>query len=290
MIVMSTQLIGFSIGGIARRFLVQPPSMIWPANLVTSALFNTLHARAYSGIGSHGGISRERFFSYAFIASTIWCFFPGYIFQALSYFSWVCWIVPDNVPVNQMFGYQHGMGMSLLTFDWAQISFVNSPLATPWWAEANTAVGFIAFFWILTPALYYSNTWQGLYMPISSRIAYDHFGKQYNVSRILDPLDSTFDREAYEAYSPLFLSTTFAVSYGLSFAAITATLVHSFLFYRKQIWVQARRSMEEQPDIHARLMSRYKQVPGWWYAAIFGTVFPRPHPLLAHASVRLSSL
>jgi hypothetical protein len=27
MIVMSTQLIGFSIGGIARRFLVQPPSM-----------------------------------------------------------------------------------------------------------------------------------------------------------------------------------------------------------------------------------------------------------------------
>ncbi|CAE6422335.1 unnamed protein product, partial [Rhizoctonia solani] len=34
MIVMSTQLIGFSIGGIARRFLVAPPSMIWPANLV----------------------------------------------------------------------------------------------------------------------------------------------------------------------------------------------------------------------------------------------------------------
>ena len=27
MVVMSTQLIGFSIGGIARRFLVQPPSM-----------------------------------------------------------------------------------------------------------------------------------------------------------------------------------------------------------------------------------------------------------------------
>ena len=27
LVVMSTQLIGFSIGGIARRFLVQPPSM-----------------------------------------------------------------------------------------------------------------------------------------------------------------------------------------------------------------------------------------------------------------------
>lgn len=27
MVVMSTQLIGFSVGGILRRFLVQPPSM-----------------------------------------------------------------------------------------------------------------------------------------------------------------------------------------------------------------------------------------------------------------------
>ena len=51
---------------------------------------------------------------------------------------------------------------------------------------------------------------------------------------------------------------TFAVSYGISFAAITATLTHAFLFYRKQIWSQARRSLKEQPDIHARLMSKYK--------------------------------
>ena len=84
-------------------------------------LFNTLHSQTYAGIGNRGGISRERFFSYAFLGSTLWYFFPGYIFQALSYFSWVCWIAPDNVPVNQMFGYVHGMGMSLITFDWAQV-------------------------------------------------------------------------------------------------------------------------------------------------------------------------
>src|SRR5215510_14127194 len=85
MMVMSTQLIGFSIGGIARRFLVQPPSMIWPTNLVTCALFNTLHAQNYAGVGTRGGISRERFFFYAFLCSVSWYFFPGYIFQALSY-------------------------------------------------------------------------------------------------------------------------------------------------------------------------------------------------------------
>jgi hypothetical protein len=66
------------------------------------------------------------------------------------------------------------------------------------------------------------------------------------------------------------LSTTFALSYGLSFASITATLTHSILFYRKQIYAQARKSLSEQPDIHARLMSRYLGVPEWWYGIIFG--------------------
>jgi hypothetical protein len=89
MIVMSTQLIGFSIGGIARRFLVQPSSMselfpfvkaslshlvaVWPGTLVTCTLFNTLHSQTYPGIGIYGGISRERFFFYSFTASLIWC-------------------------------------------------------------------------------------------------------------------------------------------------------------------------------------------------------------------------
>ena len=77
MLVMSTQLIGFSIGGIARRFLVQPPSMIWPTNLVTCTLFNTLHSQQYAGIGSRGGVSRERFFTYAFVAAFCWYFLPG---------------------------------------------------------------------------------------------------------------------------------------------------------------------------------------------------------------------
>ena len=35
--------------------------------------------------------------------------------------------------------------------------------------------------------------------------------------------------------------------------------MYSFLYFRKQIWVQARRSIYEQPDIHARLMARYPQ-------------------------------
>ncbi|TCD68598.1 hypothetical protein EIP91_010389 [Steccherinum ochraceum] len=272
MVIMSTQLIGFSIGGIAKRFLVSPPSMIWPVNLVYCALFNTLHSQVYAGIGNHGGPTRERFFLYAFVGATFYYFIPGYLFTALSIFTWVCWIKPDNVVVNQLFGYQSGLGMSLLTFDWSQIAYIGSPLATPWWAQGNVAVGFVLFYWIVTPILYYTNTFYAQYLPMLSRGAFDNTGKDYDVLRILNP-DYTFNLEKYKAYSPLFLSTTFAMSYALSFASITATLVHVFLYYRKQIVIQARRSLGEQPDIHARLMSRYPQVPDWWYVCIFVTMF-----------------
>ena len=37
--------------------------------------------------------------------------------------------------------------------------------------------------------------------------------------------------------------------------------------------IQARRSLAEQPDIHARLMSQYAQVPEWWYLCIFVSMF-----------------
>jgi hypothetical protein len=99
----------------------------------------------------------------------------GFLFEALSVFSFVCWAAPTNVPVNQIFGIRTGLGFSVITFDWSQISWIGSPLmgmiflipwvvslrlnplSVPWWAELHIFLGFIMFFWILTPALYYSN-------------------------------------------------------------------------------------------------------------------------------------
>ncbi|KAL0573516.1 hypothetical protein V5O48_008437, partial [Marasmius crinis-equi] len=308
-LVLSTQLIGFSIGGIARHIIVDPPSMIWPAKLVSCALFNTLHSEYYTGVGNRGGMSRNKFFWCACAISFAWYFLPGYLFRALSYFSWVTWIWPDSRVITQVFGQMSGLGLSILTFDWNQIAYLGSPLVTPWWAQANIIIGFIFFYWIITPILYvrqavltllchlsrpsfafqFSNVWFAQYMPILSKSSFDNTFKMYNVTRILDG-NMTFDLEAYQNYSPLFLSlslpnlfspleshsidffygrTTFALSYGLSFATITATLSHCFLYYRKQIWRQARRSLREQPDIHARLMSQYLQVPDWWYYITF---------------------
>jgi hypothetical protein len=114
----------------------------------------------------------------------------------------------------------------------------------------------------------YKNVWYSAYLPLVSSQAFDNTGAQYNVSRIINP-DLSFNLEAYKAYSPLFIPASFAMFYGLSFASITAVLTHFFLYYRKKSGIQARRSLSEQPDIHARLMSVYKEVPDWWYLTIF---------------------
>ncbi|KAJ7237824.1 OPT oligopeptide transporter protein-domain-containing protein [Mycena rebaudengoi] len=106
--------------------------IIWPYNLVTCALFNTLHAQQYSGVGSRGGYSREKFFYLVFAVFT----------------------EPEkSTRRSSLFGVRYGLAVGMVSFNW-EITDIGSPLATPWWAEANIAVGFISFFWILTPAIY----------------------------------------------------------------------------------------------------------------------------------------
>lgn len=62
------------------------------------------------------------------------------------------------------------------------------------------------------------------------------------------------------------------MSYGLSFAAISSLIVYTYLHNRKQIWKQYRNSTTEKPDIHMKLMRKYKEAPTWWYMSLFGVV------------------
>ena len=73
-LVMATQMTGFGLAGLCRRVLVWPASMIWPQNLVTCTVLNTLHAEEDEG---RGGITRYRYFVYVMIASFFWFFLPG---------------------------------------------------------------------------------------------------------------------------------------------------------------------------------------------------------------------
>ncbi|CAO1627663.1 unnamed protein product [Parajaminaea phylloscopi] len=266
LVTLSTQLIGFSFAGFSRRFVIWPASMIWPSVLPYCTLLSTLHHQKAPGAGK---MSRERFFFWAFLAVFVWYFFPGFIFTALSNFNWICWIVPNNVVVNQLFGVSQGLGLSVLSFDWSQINYIGaSPLVTPFFAQMNVIAGLVIFFWITAPAMYYTNTRFAKYLPMSNNHVFDRFGKRYQVKKIITE-QGTFNATAYNDYSAQYLGSVFTMSYGLSFASMTATLVHIGLYSGKDIWRQFRRSLHDEPDIHARLMAKYREVPSWWYAATF---------------------
>jgi len=74
LLVVATQLTGFGLAGMCRRFLVWPASMVWPQNLVTCTLLNTLHAEDEDELG---GISRYRYFLYVLAGSFFFFFIPG---------------------------------------------------------------------------------------------------------------------------------------------------------------------------------------------------------------------
>lgn len=131
MVVMSTQLIGFSIGGIAKRFLVSPPSMSM-STLTVSSILRKSDFLQYGLKTSCIALSSTRYIRKSMLGSVIvgvlaerdsFCthlqerlygvrppslfmhslrlplfldFVPGYLFTALSMFTWVCWIKPNN--------------------------------------------------------------------------------------------------------------------------------------------------------------------------------------------------
>ncbi|SNX83934.1 probable isp4 - oligopeptide transporter [Melanopsichium pennsylvanicum] len=270
LLTLSSQLIGFSMAGFFRRWLVWPAAMIWPANLGNTALFTALHRQIDTG-SSH--MSRYKFFMIACASAFAWYFLPGYLFALMSAGNWFCLIAPNNVPLNQMLGTSQGLGLIPLTFDWNQYSYNGNPIYTPWWAQANVLGGFVVCYCIIGPILYYKNVWHFAYMPFSTSGVYDRFGHKFKTAKVTTANHLHFDADGYNNYSEQYFSVTYAISFALSFASITAVVVHVALFHGKQIYKQFTTSINDERDIHARLMQKYPEVPKIWYAVLFVICF-----------------
>jgi len=298
LIALSTNFIGYGLAGLCRRFLVYPSYCVWPTSLVTIALNSAFHDSATEKVMVPGPLksiwrmSRLKFFMWAFAAMCFYFILPNYLFAALSYFSWIAWIAPDNRNLAQLTGGQTGLGLNPVpTFDWNILTFNVDPLMVPFFATFNTFLGmFISMFVII--GIYYTNAFNTSYLPINSNKPWDHFGLRYNVTRIIDD-NGIFDAAKYEAYSPPFLSAANIVVYMFFFALYSATVAYGILYHRHEIalglrdmkysvqgWWAARRSKSNpeaaaraaerevtrnELDVHNRLMKSYREVPEWWY-------------------------
>ncbi|KAJ1980413.1 hypothetical protein H4R35_001136 [Dimargaris xerosporica] len=301
MLLLSSQLIGYGLAGVVRRYLVQPAAMIWPATLINVILFRTLHesTSASDDLNASGSKneslasspaartllsphniwnqlrqiskwSRIRFFWVFFAISFVYYFFPGYLFTVLAAVPVLCLLAPGNVVANQLGDGLRGLGMLALSFDWSIVSsaYLSSPMATPFWAACNMFFGFVVVIWIIVPIGYYSNLWNTAYLPIFTPVLYDTDGQEYNITRTYT--DGRFSSTAYDGYSPVRLNFQFALSYGLEFAGLASLISYIALHHGREVWQRFRQAHAMGDDIHARLMRRYPEVPHWWYAAIFG--------------------
>jgi hypothetical protein len=226
------------MAGMFRRFTVWPASLTWPGQFGTTSLLYALHDKSKADGSTTGGwrISRYRWFMYVAAAMFVYYWLPGVIWQGLSVFAFVTWIKPNNVVVNQLFGGFTGLSLIPITFDFTNVnSYLLNPLLSPWQSHFNTLIGLGIFVIISTVGISYTGSLYSDYLPINTSKTFDNTGKRYDVSKILSS-DFKFDEAKYKAYSPMFLAPTFAINYGLSFASLTAAIVHTFIFYRKEIW------------------------------------------------------
>lgn len=72
--ILCTQLTGFSMAGLARRYVVWPASMIWPEALVVATNLNAFHAEEDT---FQGGMTRIRFLIWVLVGSLFYYWFPG---------------------------------------------------------------------------------------------------------------------------------------------------------------------------------------------------------------------
>ncbi|KAL7784897.1 OPT superfamily oligopeptide transporter [Trichoderma ceciliae] len=243
LLTISTQILGYGFAGMARRFLVRPSGMVWPGTLMSAAMFSTLH-RQENKPANGWTMSRWKFFYIVWSCASAFYFLPGLLMPALSYFNAITWFAPKSVVLANLFGVSSGLGLFPMTFDWAQVTYVGSPLLVPFWAALNVIGGLAIVMWIIAPLFYYSNVLYSSYMPILSTAVFDNTGKVYDVSKILTP-DFLFDREAYSSYSRVFLPVTYMLSYGVQFAGLAALLTHTLCWHGQDIWHTWKKSVVE---------------------------------------------
>jgi len=265
-----SQLIGYGIAGIMRKFLVYPTFAVYPQLMPTVQLFDALH-RGKEAVMQK---KRLRFFWIVFIGIFVWEWFPEYIAPTLTGISIFCLANQKSPWFTRVFGGaagNEGLGAFSICLDWAYvgsgggtIGSLFTPLSTQMSLYGGTAICMIAFC-----ACYAKNTWNTQNFPFLTQLLYYQNGTEYDQLSILND-DFTLNEEKlavqglpWYAASQLLYKVSRTMYIG---AAVTHFLLWHFNDFYDIVWTSRNKECE---DPHYRKMKIYKEISNWWYLAIF---------------------
>ncbi|KAJ3409403.1 hypothetical protein HDV05_004461 [Chytridiales sp. JEL 0842] len=296
--IVSSQFMGFGLAGLFRNFLVKPAAMWWPGTLSTISLFVSFHdvktgdeetEQRTRGLK----LSRYAFFWICFAGMFTYTFLPEFVMPVLQVVSLLCLFGPKGntagglTDKNLMGSGTSGLGMFSLTFDWQNI--LSGVITSPFWATCNVMIGYIVFNWIVTPMLFFNDTF-GLSRNMTTGDPYPALnapslfagnlnsqthapGEFVRPTFFYNTTDYSLNITAYNDVQPILISPYFVASYMTSFLSIAAVVTHVYLWYGPDIVRQTKamfaqiKDSTEKNDIHCKLMEAYTEIPDWMYLA-----------------------
>ncbi|RUS25933.1 OPT oligopeptide transporter protein-domain-containing protein [Jimgerdemannia flammicorona] len=261
--VISSQLLGYGMVGFFWRYLVEPAHMIWPDTLVATAFYNTLHEHKSNFTRN---LSRTTLFMLVFGFTFVYQLLPLYVMPILSSMALLCWIKPGN-GILQVFGSGYsGLGLLDISLDWNAISATLNPLYIPFWSQCNFFFGFCTALWVICTSFYLTNTMSAQSYPILSSNIYNSTHHRFDPKSIMTS-NGEVNEPLLQASMPMYISPFFSMVYGVSFMGLSAIVAHFFVYFLPDVLVQWRGNWK--PDIHTKLMKRYKETPFMWFIILF---------------------
>ncbi|KAJ2850958.1 OPT super [Coemansia brasiliensis] len=239
MVVLSTQLFGWSLGHMLRHIFVGRRSgIVWPDTLPLSALIQSLYSSQSSSptpstaansqfsdesdsgeAEAHKPVLKyqddeelsQSEFGTASTSKKHLAIITGitFVYQVvISYIAPIfkslcllCLWAPRNKLVSLLGSGWNGAGMLSLTFDWEALGTLQ-PLITPLWAQIQYYAGAFLMMYVLTPLGWHLNWWKTQSQPIVSTNVFDDLGNKYNVSLVHRLRNPEAQVEQYDRYVP----------------------------------------------------------------------------------------
>ncbi|KAI0249949.1 OPT oligopeptide transporter protein-domain-containing protein [Lactifluus subvellereus] len=299
LLLFSSQLLGYGIGGLMRPILLYPSKMLYPDVLPLVSMVDTFYDEAKSR-QSKSNRKRLRLFYVTFLAILTWEIFPEWVFPLLTGVSVFCLANPTSPDFTRIFGGSNGnegLGLLALSFDWQYISPVWNPFTIPLRAQVSNLIGYILCV-VVFVSIYYNNTWGSKKFPFLSQELFYENGTVYNQLLILnDKLEvdpALLAQQGLPFYSGTWVSFLLTSNLGMA-----ATFTHLLLWNRddlraawswmnkdsvKQMWAEfdwrfwradGKREVPSNADIdpHYREMLKYPDAPNSWYGVMVVSAF-----------------